>query len=236
MGKGSCGKRVSKGVLRPQNCLHCSKPRHYITLTPLLFYTSTCPWPWSLRARILKHLFSLKILSLAWKIQTRLTNSVSLEKFNLDFQNSPRKKTPPGVNGERGGRIREKGGRNAAPEAHLTNSDFGVPLWFRYLAATATHHPHKSDDQHRECRIGGGAYFAFSLGSDKTELPPKHFKFDTKSGLKNAKKDPKNDPKHDRKSFSPSQAALKYFTGTFLKVFHLPKFAQKSFSPRGSAG
>ena len=49
---------------------------------------------------------------------------------------------------------------------------------------------------------------------------------------KNAKKDPKNDPKRVRKVFSPSQAAEKYFTSTFLRVFHRPNFAQqiKSFS------
>ena len=38
------------------------------------------------------------------------------------------------------------------------------------------------------------------------------------------KEDPKNDPKRDRKMFSPSQAAQQN-----LKVFHHPKFAQKSF-------
>ena len=35
----------------------------------------------------------------------------------------------------------------------------------------STHHPHKIDNQHRECKTGGGAYFAFFLGSDK---PPKN--------------------------------------------------------------
>ena len=35
----------------------------------------------------------------------------------------------------------------------------------------------------------------------------------------------------------PSLAAYKYFTGTFLKCFHCPRFAQtKTFSPRRSAG
>ena len=42
-------------------------------------------------------------------------------------------------------------------------------------------------------------------------------------------KDQKNDPKCHRKSLSPSHAALKFLTGTVLKVFHRPKFAQECF-------
>ena len=43
--------------------------------------------------------------------------------------------------------------------------------------AKSTHHPHKIDDQHRECKTGGGAYFAFLLGSDNShttspKIPP----------------------------------------------------------------
>ena len=34
----------------------------------------------------------------------------------------------------------------------------------------STHHPRKIDNQHRECKIGGGAYFAFFLGSDNQEF------------------------------------------------------------------
>ena len=30
-----------------------------------------------------------------------------------------------------------------------------------FRTAKSTHHPHKIDDQHRECKTGGGAYFAF---------------------------------------------------------------------------
>ena len=38
----------------------------------------------------------------------------------------------------------------------------------------STHHPHKIDNQHRECKTGGGAYFAFFLGSeDSHTTPPK---------------------------------------------------------------
>ena len=34
----------------------------------------------------------------------------------------------------------------------------------RFLeTAKSTHHPNKIDDQHRECKTGGGAYFAFFL-------------------------------------------------------------------------
>ena len=37
--------------------------------------------------------------------------------------------------------------------------------------------PHKIDNQHRECKTGGGAYFAFFLGSDNShtttpKIPP----------------------------------------------------------------
>ena len=40
------------------------------------------------------------------------------------------------------------------------------PIFFVPLqTAKSTHHPHKIDDQHRECKTGGGAYFAFLLGS-----------------------------------------------------------------------
>ena len=42
--------------------------------------------------------------------------------------------------------------------------------------AKSTHHPHKNNDQHLECKTGGGAYFAFFLGSDNshtTPAPPK---------------------------------------------------------------
>ena len=34
------------------------------------------------------------------------------------------------------------------------------------------HYPHKIDDQHRECKIGGGACFAFLLGSDNSHATP----------------------------------------------------------------
>ena len=35
-------------------------------------------------------------------------------------------------------------------------------------SAKSTHHPHKIDDQHREFETGGGAYFAFLLGSSNS--------------------------------------------------------------------
>ena len=60
----------------------------------------------------------------------------------------------------------------------------------------------------------------------RTKLPPKIIETDTKNSLKNAKNDPKNDAKRVRKMLSPSQAALKFLTGTFLEVFHSPKFAK----------
>ena len=34
------------------------------------------------------------------------------------------------------------------------------------------HHSHKIDDQHRECKTGGGAYFAFFLNSDNSHTTP----------------------------------------------------------------
>ena len=39
-------------------------------------------------------------------------------------------------------------------------------------APKSTHHPHKIDDQHRECKTGGGAYFAFFFGSDNSHTTP----------------------------------------------------------------
>ena len=49
-------------------------------------------------------------------------------------------------------------------------SVFSVHLPFSAKCQTAksTHHPHKTDDQHRECKTGGGAYLAFFLGSDNS--------------------------------------------------------------------
>ena len=44
------------------------------------------------------------------------------------------------------------------------------PMIFR--TAKSTHHPHKIDDQYRECKTGGGAYFAFFLGSDNSHTTP----------------------------------------------------------------
>ena len=44
------------------------------------------------------------------------------------------------------------------------NVGFGPPK--------STHHPHKIDDQHRECKTGGGAYFAFFLGSENSHTTP----------------------------------------------------------------
>ena len=66
--------------------------------------------------------------------------------------------------------------------------------------------------------------------SAERNCPRKTFKSIRRTVWKTQKKDPKNDPKRAWKTFSPSQAALKYFTGTFqqiLKVFHRPKFGQK---------
>ena len=44
-----------------------------------------------------------------------------------------------------------------------------------YQTAKSTHHPHKIDDQHRECKTGGGAYFAFLLGSDNQHTTPQEY-------------------------------------------------------------
>ena len=38
--------------------------------------------------------------------------------------------------------------------------------------AKSTHDPHKIDNQHRECKTGGGAYFAFFLASDNSHTTP----------------------------------------------------------------
>ena len=42
----------------------------------------------------------------------------------------------------------------------------------RCQTAKSTHHPHKIDDQHRECETGGGASFAFFPGSDNSHTNP----------------------------------------------------------------
>ena len=47
----------------------------------------------------------------------------------------------------------------------------GTPLIY-LQTAKSTHHPHKIDDQHCKCRTGGGAYFAFFLGSDNPRTTP----------------------------------------------------------------
>ena len=47
-----------------------------------------------------------------------------------------------------------------------------VLAWFFGQTAKSTHHPHKIDDQHRECKTGGGAYFAFFLGSNNSHTTP----------------------------------------------------------------
>ena len=39
--------------------------------------------------------------------------------------------------------------------------------------AKSTHHPHKIDDQHRECKTAGGAYFAFFFWFRQFTTPPK---------------------------------------------------------------
>ena len=49
-----------------------------------------------------------------------------------------------------------------------------IPLPFPSSDRTpkSTHHPHKIDNQHRECKTGGGAYFAFFLASDNSNTTP----------------------------------------------------------------
>ena len=47
-----------------------------------------------------------------------------------------------------------------------------LPPTRKFQTAKSTHHPHKIDDQHRECKTRGGAYFAFFLGSDNSHTPP----------------------------------------------------------------
>ena len=49
------------------------------------------------------------------------------------------------------------------------------------------------------------------------------FNFTRKERFEKRQKKNQNDPKPDQKIESPSQAAWKYFTGTFLKGFHHPK-------------
>ena len=41
-----------------------------------------------------------------------------------------------------------------------------------FQTAKSTHHPHKIDDQHRKCKIEGGAYVAVFLGSDILHTTP----------------------------------------------------------------
>ena len=42
----------------------------------------------------------------------------------------------------------------------------------KYQTAKSTHHPHKINNQHRECKTGGDAYFAFFLGPDNSHTTP----------------------------------------------------------------
>ena len=53
----------------------------------------------------------------------------------------------------------------------------------KHRSAKSTHHPHKIDDQHRECKAGGGAYFAFFLGSDNSHTTPQNIPPDGKGLL-----------------------------------------------------
>ena len=48
----------------------------------------------------------------------------------------------------------------------------GDRAWREKRRAKSTHHPHKSDDQHRKCKTGGGAHFAFFLGSSNSHTTP----------------------------------------------------------------
>ena len=41
-----------------------------------------------------------------------------------------------------------------------------------FQTAKSTHHPHKIDDEPRECKTGGGAHFAFFLGFDNLHTTP----------------------------------------------------------------
>ena len=55
----------------------------------------------------------------------------------------------------------------------LQSKSFEVPSRVcKFRTAKSTHHPHKIDDQDRECKTGGGAYFPFFLGSDNSHTTP----------------------------------------------------------------
>ena len=47
-----------------------------------------------------------------------------------------------------------------------------LPLPHNSRTPKSTHHSHKIEDQHRECKTGGGAYFAFFLGSENSHTTP----------------------------------------------------------------
>ena len=72
------------------------------------------------------------------------------------------------------------GGWKTSRMTHLPKRAFGPPRTVRFppplgvsaRTAKSTHHPHKIDDQHRKCKTGGGAYFAFFLGSDNSHTTP----------------------------------------------------------------
>ena len=68
--------------------------------------------------------------------------------------------------------------KNTVSESTVSNTELSEFFWSS--AAKSTHHPHKIDDQRRECKAGGGAYFVFLLGSDHshTTPPPKKIPLD----------------------------------------------------------
>ena len=81
------------------------------------------------------------------------------------------------VSGRPGCWTMEMNGSSSAPYLARTPC---VPLFcnlFFFQTAKSMHHPHKIDDQHRECKIGGCTCFAFFLGSGNShtttpKLPP----------------------------------------------------------------
>ena len=64
------------------------------------------------------------------------------------------------------GPLRSQAGPAGRPRFRLVPRTSGV------RTPKSTHHPHKIDNQHRACKTGGGAYFAFFLGCENSHTTP----------------------------------------------------------------
>ena len=91
----------------------------------------------------------------------------------------------------------------------------------------SAHHPHKIDDQHRECRTGGGAYFASLLGSDNLHTTPEEGFF---VGMVRGSGPKKGKQRKDREGFSANGFARRLRIAGPSKVPFLMRGVRCSYS------